>query len=130
MLSVKLNRRQITDVFKFVGVAVGDLVAFQVIIFELSVKCWRIRVAVGDRVAFQVIIFKLSVKCWRIRVAVGDRVAFQVIIFELSVKYRRNYAVGINVDDCGISSNYFRTLCEMPTNLFRRYGCRWWWHFK
>ena len=51
MLSVKLNRRQLTDVFKFVGVAVGDLVAFQVIIFELSVKCRRTKsvgVAVGD----------------------------------------------------------------------------------
>ena len=68
MLSVKLNRRQITDVFKFVSVAVGDRVAFQVIIFELSVKCRRTKsvgVAVGDRVAFQVIIFEFSVKCRR-----------------------------------------------------------------
>ena len=68
MLSVKLNRRQLTDVFKFVGVAVGDWVTFQVIIFELSVKCRRnnsVGVAVGDRVAFQVIIFELSVKCRR-----------------------------------------------------------------
>ena len=64
MLSVKLNRRQLTDVFKFVGVAIGDWVAFQVIIFELSVKCRRTK-AVGDRVAFQVIIFELSVKCRR-----------------------------------------------------------------
>jgi hypothetical protein len=41
MLSVKLNRRQLTDGFKFVGVAVDDGVACQVIIFELSVKCRR-----------------------------------------------------------------------------------------
>ena len=41
ILSVKLNHRQLTDVFKFVGVSVGDVVAFQVIIFELSVKCRR-----------------------------------------------------------------------------------------
>ena len=68
MLSVKLNRRQLTDVFKFVGVAVGDWVAFQVIIFELSVKYRRtnsIGVAVCDWVAFQVIIFELFVKCRR-----------------------------------------------------------------
>jgi len=68
MLSVKLNRRQLTDVFKFVGVAVGDVVAFQVIIFELSVKHRRtnyVGMAVCNRVAFQVIIFKLSVKCRR-----------------------------------------------------------------
>jgi hypothetical protein len=57
-------------------------------------------------------------------------VAFQVIIFELSVNCRRTYSVGMDVGDCGISSNYFRTVCEMPTGLFRRYG-RWWlWHFK
>jgi hypothetical protein len=24
---------------------------------------------------------------------------------------------GMDVDDCGISSNYFRTLCEMPTDV-------------
>ena len=68
MLSVKLNRRQLTDVFKFVGVAVGDLVAFQVIIFELSVKHRQtnsIGVAICNWVAFQVIIFELSVKCRR-----------------------------------------------------------------
>jgi hypothetical protein len=57
-------------------------------------------------------------------------VAFQVIIFELSVKCRRTYSVSIDICDCGISSNYFWTLCEMPTDLFRRYGCRWLWHFK
>jgi len=57
-------------------------------------------------------------------------VVFQVIIFELSVKCRRTYYVGIDVGDCGISSNYFRTLCEMPTDLIRRYGCRGLWHFK
>jgi hypothetical protein len=51
-------------------------------------------------------------------------VAFQVNIFELSVKWRRTYSVGIDVGDCGISSNYFRTLCEMLTDLFRRYGRR------
>jgi len=51
-------------------------------------------------------------------------VAFQVIIFELSVNCRRTYSVGMDVGDCGISSNYFRTVCEMPTGLFRRYG-RW-----
>ena len=64
MLSVKLNRRQLTDVFKFVG----DWVAFQVIIFELSVKCRRTKVvgvAVGYRVAFLVIFFELSVKSRR-----------------------------------------------------------------
>jgi hypothetical protein len=37
----KLTRRQLTDGFKFIGVSVGDRVAFQVIIFELSVKCRR-----------------------------------------------------------------------------------------
>jgi hypothetical protein len=46
------------------------------------------------------------------------------------ITYRRTYSVGMDVGDCGISSNYFRTLCEMPTNLIRRYGRRWWWHFK
>jgi len=59
ILSVKLTHRQLTDGFKFVGVAVGDRVAFQVIIFELSVKCRRTKsvgVAVGDVVAFQIII--------------------------------------------------------------------------
>ena len=97
MLSVKLNRRQLTDVFKFVGVAVGELVAFQVIIFELSVKHRRtnsIGVAVCNLVAFQVIIFELSVKCRRtnsVGVAVCNWVAFQVIIFELFVKCRRTY---------------------------------------
>jgi len=43
-------------------------VAFQVIIFELSVKCRRtyvVGVSVDDMVAFQVIIFELSVKCRR-----------------------------------------------------------------
>jgi hypothetical protein len=68
MLSVKLNHRQLTDVFKFVGVAFGDLMAFQVIIFELSVKHWRtnsVGVSVYNWVAFQVIIFELSVKCRR-----------------------------------------------------------------
>jgi len=39
-------------------------------------------------------------------------VAFQVIIFELSV------SVGIDVGDCGISSNYFQTLCEMPMDIY------------
>jgi len=28
-------------------------------------------------------------------------------------------SVSIVVGDCGISSNYFRTLCEMPTDLVR-----------
>jgi len=68
MFSVKLNRRQLTDEFKFVGVAVGDLMAFQVIIFELSVKHRRtnsVGVSVCNWVAFQVIIFELSVKCRR-----------------------------------------------------------------
>ena len=68
MLSVTLDRRQLTDVFKFVGVAIGDLVAFQVIIFELSVKHRQtnsVGVTVCNWVAFQVIIFKLSVKCRR-----------------------------------------------------------------
>jgi hypothetical protein len=68
MLSVKLNRRQLTDVFKFVGVAVGDLMAFQVIIFELSMKHRQtnaVGVSVCNWVAFQVIIFELSVKCRR-----------------------------------------------------------------
>jgi hypothetical protein len=49
-------------------VAVGDLVAFQVIIFELSVKHRRtnsVGVPVCNWVAFQVIIFELSVKCRR-----------------------------------------------------------------
>ena len=69
MLSVKLNSRQLTDVFKFVGVAVDDLMAFQVIIFELSVKHRQtnsVGGAVCNWVAFQVIIFELSVKCRRI----------------------------------------------------------------
>jgi len=35
--------------------------------------------------------------------------------------YRRTYSVGIDVSDYGISSNYFWTLCEMPTDLIRRY---------
>ena len=64
MLSVKLNRQQLTDVFKFVDVAVGDLVAFQVIIFELSVKHRRtnsVGVAVCNWVAFQVIIFDKTI---------------------------------------------------------------------
>jgi hypothetical protein len=68
MLSVKLNRRQLTDVFKFVGVAVGDLMAFQVIIFELFMKHRQtnaVGVSVCNWVAFQVIIFELSVKCRR-----------------------------------------------------------------
>ena len=39
LLSVKLTRRQRTDGYKFVGMDVGDVVAFQVIISELSVKC-------------------------------------------------------------------------------------------
>jgi len=43
-------------------VAVDDRVAFQVIIFELSVKCRRTK-SVGDRVAFQVIIFELIISC-------------------------------------------------------------------
>jgi len=59
-------------------------------------------------VAFQVIIFKLSVKCrWTYAIWVPVIVAFQEIIFELFVKCRRTYAVGIGVGDCGISSNYF-----------------------
>jgi len=40
------------------------------------------------------------------------------------ITYRRTYSVGMDVGDCGISSNYFRTLGEMPTNLIRRYGRR------
>jgi len=45
----------------------------------------------------------------------------------LSVKLTRRQltdkriSVDIDVGDCGISSNYFRTLCEMPTDLIRRY---------
>jgi hypothetical protein len=48
----------------------------------------------------------------------------------LSVKLTRRQltdgliSVGMDVGDCGISSNYFRTLCEMPTDLIRRYGRR------
>ena len=30
------------------------------------------------------------------------------------------YAIGKVVGDCGISSDYFRTLCEMPMTLIRR----------
>jgi NAD/NADP transhydrogenase alpha subunit len=28
------------------------------------------------------------------------------------------YSIGNAVGDCGISSNYFRTLCEMPTDCY------------
>jgi hypothetical protein len=28
-----------------------------------------------------------------------------------------DYSVGMNVSNCGIWSNYFQTLCEMPTDL-------------
>jgi hypothetical protein len=44
-------------------------------------------------------------------------VAFQVIIFQLSVKCRRKFYVDMDVSDSGISSNYFSTLCEMPTDV-------------
>jgi hypothetical protein len=58
-------RRQMTDGFYSVGKFVG-IVAFQVIIFELSMKCRRplcTSVCTSVIVVFQVIIFKLSVKC-------------------------------------------------------------------
>jgi hypothetical protein len=45
-------------------------------------------------------------------------VAFQVIIFELTVKCRRTTSVGMDVGDGGITSNYFQTLCGMPTDLY------------
>jgi len=50
-------------------------------------------------------------------------VAFQVIIFELSVKYRRIYICRKGRRCvCRISSNYFRTLCEMPMDLYPSVG--------
>ena len=45
-------------------------------------------------------------------------VAFQVIVFELTVKCQRTTSVGMDVGDDGITSNYFRTLCEMPMELY------------
>jgi AraC-like DNA-binding protein len=53
-------------------------------------------------------------------VSTSVMVAFQVIIFQLSVKCRRTrrcLSVGMDVGDGGISSNYFSTLCEMPTEV-------------
>jgi hypothetical protein len=48
-------------------------------------------------------------------------VVFQVIIFELSMKCRRTYSVGIDVGDCGISSNYFmlQNISSMIYNYFK-----------
>ena len=57
---------------------------------------------------------------WNSSVSTSMIVAFQVIIFQLSVKYRRTrrrLSIGIDIGDGGISSNYFSTLCEMPTDV-------------
>ena len=45
--------------------------------------------------------------------------AFAVNIFQLSVKYQRNVFICEDVGDCGISGEYFSTLCEIQTEKFR-----------
>jgi len=65
-------------------------------------------------------------------VSVGDVVAFQVIIFELSVKYRRTYVSRYGRRWCGgITSNCFRTLCGIPTDIRTSvWPSVMWWHYQ
>jgi hypothetical protein len=62
-------------------------------------------------------------KCAQKKIPIGNilsvMVAYAVNIFQLSVKYQRNVFICEDVGDCGISGEYFSTLCEIPTEKFR-----------
>jgi len=83
---VKLTRRQLTDGHISIGMHVGDC---SISSNDFRTLC-EMPMDLNPSALSSVI------------------VAFQVIIFELSVKCRRTYSVGMDVDDCGISSNYFK----------------------